>query len=195
MRLRASMSATEGWLAQRMIQHRRCHLRPCAGLTAALMVWDFPDRGGLPHGDRAMAGIYLWILRHHGLIRNPIMTSFHTARRSDRGQLLVGHRGREQACARPPAQIPACALTHGAPASGDDEMPLVRPRALKPVAVTRETPTQGRHRKCVLHCLGSAEWSFPTVRFGYCYLGRRHSERKTPFRVSLRCFSYPVSRL
>ena len=21
------------------------------------MVWDFPDRGGLPHGDRAMAGI------------------------------------------------------------------------------------------------------------------------------------------
>ena len=90
MRLRASMSATEGWLAQRMIQHRRCHLRPCAGLTAALMVWDFPDRGGLPHGDRAMAGIYLWILRHHGLIRNPIMTSFYTARRSDRGQLLVG---------------------------------------------------------------------------------------------------------
>ena len=91
MRLRASMSATEGWLAQRMIhKHRRCHLRPCAGLTAALMVWDFPDRGGLPHGNRAMAGIYLWILRHHGLIRNPIMTSFHTARRSDRGQILVG---------------------------------------------------------------------------------------------------------
>ena len=90
MRLRASMSATEGWLAQRMIQHRRCHLRPCVGLTAALMVWDFPDRGGLPHGDRAMAGIYLWILRLHGLIRNPIMTSFYTARRSDRGQLLVG---------------------------------------------------------------------------------------------------------
>ena len=79
---------------------------------------------------------------------------------------------------------------------GDDEMPLVRPRALNPVAVTRETPTQGRHRKSVLHCLGSAEWSFPTVRFGYYYLGRRHSERKTPFRVSLRrCFSYPVSRL
>ena len=63
------------------------------------------------------------------------------------------YRGREQACARPPAQIPACALTHGAPASDDDERPLVRPRALKPVAVTRETPTQGRHRKCVLHYL------------------------------------------
>ena len=31
--------------------------------------------------------------------------------------------------------------------------PLVRPRVLKPVAETRETPTQGRHRKCVLHCL------------------------------------------
>ena len=26
--------------------------------------------------------IYLWILRHHGLIRNPIMTSFRTVRRS-----------------------------------------------------------------------------------------------------------------
>ena len=65
----------------------------------------------------------------------------------------IRHRGREQACARPPAQIPACALTHGAPASDDDERPLVRPRALKPVAVTRETPTQGRHRKCVLHYL------------------------------------------
>ena len=63
------------------------------------------------------------------------------------------YRGREQACACPPAQIPACALTHGAPTSDDDERPLVRPRALKPVAVTRETPTQGRHRKCVLHYL------------------------------------------
>ena len=63
------------------------------------------------------------------------------------------HRGREQACACPPAQIPACALTHGAPTSDDDERPLVKPRALKPVAVTRETPTQGRHRKCVLHYL------------------------------------------
>ena len=51
------------------------------------------------------------------------------------------------------AQIPACALTHGAPTSDDDERPLVKPRALKPVAVTRETPTQGRHRKCVLHYL------------------------------------------
>ena len=63
------------------------------------------------------------------------------------------YRGREQACACPPAQIPACALTHGAPTSDDDERPLVKPRALKPVAVTRETPTQGRHRKCVLHYL------------------------------------------
>ena len=32
------------------------------------------------------------------------------------------YRGREQTCARPPAQIPACGLTHGAPASDDDEM-------------------------------------------------------------------------
>ena len=76
MRLRASMSATEVWLAQRIPPpHRRCPLRPCAGLTAALMGWDSPDRGGLPRGDREMAGIYLWILRHHGLIRNPIMTT------------------------------------------------------------------------------------------------------------------------
>ena len=67
--------------------------------------------------------------------------------------VCLRHRGREQACACPPAQIPACALTHGAPTSDDDERPLVRPRALKPVAVTRETPTQGRHRKCVLHYL------------------------------------------
>ena len=74
------------------------------------------------------------------------------------------HRGREQACAWPPAQIPApaCTLTHGAPASDDDERPLVRPRVLNPVAETRETPSQGRHRKCVLHCLiGCAEWSIP----------------------------------
>ena len=116
----------------------------------------------------------------------------------------IFHRSREQACARPPAQIPACALTHGAPASDDDERPLVRPRVLKPVAETRETPTQNRHRKCVLHCLiGSAEWSIPPTtwvliprglhRLGYPDpLGRRHSERKTPFRVSLRSFSYPV---
>ena len=61
-----------------------------------------------------------------------------------------------------PAQIPACALTHGAPASDDDERPLVRPRVLKPMAETRETSTQGRHRKCVLHCpIGCAEWSIP----------------------------------
>ena len=84
---------------------------------------------------------------------------------------LLDHRGREQACARPPAQIPACALTHGAPASDDDERPLVRPRALKPVAETRETPTWSRHRKCVLHCLvGSAEWSFPPT-VGICRPG------------------------
>ena len=110
------------------------------------------------------------------------------------------HRGREQACACPPAQIPACALMHGAPTSDDDERPLVRPRVLKPVAVTRETPAQDRHRECVLHCLiGSAEWSIPPTgwvliprglyRLGYPDPpGRRHSERKTPFRVSLRSF-------
>ena len=139
------------------------------------------------HADRRTGGDLWTNLRRRGKKLN-----WKGGRHAGRGHI---HRGREQACARPPAQIPACALTHGAPASGDDEMPLVRPQALKPVAVTRETPTQGRHRKCVLHCLGSAEWSFPTVRFGYCYPGRRHSERKTPFRVSLRCFSYPVSRL
>ena len=110
------------------------------------------------------------------------------------------HRGREQACACPPAQIPACALTHGAPASDDDERPLAKPRVLKPVAETRETPTQGRHRTCVLHCLiGSAEWSIPPAgwvliprglyRLGDPDpLGRRHSKRKTLFRVSLRSF-------
>ena len=33
---------------------------------------------------------------------------------------------------------------------------------LKPIAETRKTPTQDRHRKCALHCLiGSAEWSIP----------------------------------
>ena len=37
-----------------------------------------------------------------------------------------------------PAQIPACALTHGAPASDDDEGQLARLRVLKPIAVTRE---------------------------------------------------------
>ena len=93
-----------------------------------------------------------------------------SGKRDLNGVEWIVYRGREQACACPPAQIPACALTHGAPASGDDEIPLVRPRALKPVAETRETPTQVRHRKSVLHCLGSAEWSFPTVRFGYYYL-------------------------
>ena len=50
------------------------------------------------------------------------------------GDEWIVYRGREQACARPPAQIPACALTHGPPASDDDERPLVRPRVLKPVA-------------------------------------------------------------
>ena len=99
----------------------------------------------------------------------------HGARRTARGEssgyLSFLHRGREQACACPPAQIPACALTHGAPASDDDERPLVRPRVLKPVAETRETPTQGRHQKCVLHCLiGSAEWSIPPT-VGICKPG------------------------
>ena len=42
------------------------------------------------------------------------------------------HRGRELAYASPPAQIPACALTHGAPASDDDEAwQLARLRVLK----------------------------------------------------------------
>ena len=41
----------------------------------------------------------------------------------------------------------------------------------KPIAVTRETPTQSRLRKCVLHCLvGSTEWSFPPT-VGICKPG------------------------
>ena len=86
-----------------------------------------------------------------------------------RGSHRIGHhRGRELAYASPPAQIPACALTHGAPASDDDEGQLARLRGFKPIAVTRETPTQSRLRKCVLHCLvGSAEWSFPPT-VGIC---------------------------
>ena len=87
------------------------------------------------------------------------------------GKLPVAHRGRELAYASPPAQIPACALTHGAPASDDDEGQLARLRVLKPIAVTRETPTQSRLRKCVLHRLvGSAEWSFPPT-VGICKPG------------------------
>ena len=86
------------------------------------------------------------------------------------------HRGRELAYASPPAQIPACALTHGAPASDDDEAQLARLRVLKPIAVTRETPTQSRLRKCVLHRLvGSAEWSFPPNRGDL--QTRRHERR------------------
>ena len=87
------------------------------------------------------------------------------------------HRGRELAYASPPAQIPACALTHGAPASDDDEAQLARLRVLKPIAVTRETPTQSRLRKCVLHRLvGSAEWSFPPA-VGF---SRRHERLGIP---------------
>ena len=90
--------------------------------------------------------------------------------------LSRGHRGRELAYASPPAQIPACALTHGAPASDDDEAQLARLRVLKPIAVTRETPTQSRLRKCVLHRLvGSAEWSFPPNRGDL--QTRRHERR------------------
>ena len=56
-------------------------------------------------------------------------------------------------------------------ASDDDEGPLARLRVFKPIAVTRETPTQSRLRKCVLHCLtGSAEWSFPPT-VGICKPG------------------------
>ena len=39
----------------------------------------------------------------------------------DRVSGAIYHRGRELAYASPPAQIPACAITHGAPASDDDE--------------------------------------------------------------------------
>ena len=85
----------------------------------------------------------------------------------------------------PPAQIPACALTHGAPASDDDERPLVRPRVLKPVAETRETPTQSRHRKCVLHCLvGSAEWSFPPT-VGICGMSCNNAPQDGKFCLNL----------
>ena len=91
--------------------------------------------------------------------------------------LKRSHRGRELAYASPPAQIPACALTHGAPASDDDEGQLARLRVLKPIAVTRETPTQSRLRKCVLHRLvGSAEWSFPPA-VGF---SRRHERLGIP---------------
>ena len=84
------------------------------------------------------------------------------------GLVDTDHRGRELAYASPPAQNPACALTHGAPASDDDEGQLAKLRVFKPIAVTRETPTQSRLRKCVLHCLvGSAEWSFPPT-VGIC---------------------------
>ena len=90
---------------------------------------------------------------------------------------VLHHRGRELAYASPPAQIPACALTHGAPASDDDEAQLARLRVLKPIAVTRETPTQSRLRKCVLHRLvGSAEWSFPPA-VGF---SRRHERLGIP---------------
>ena len=90
---------------------------------------------------------------------------------------LSHHRGRELAYASPPAQFPACALTHGAPASDDDEGQLARLRVLKPIAVTRETPTQSRLRKCVLHRLvGSAEWSFPPA-VGF---SRRHERLGIP---------------
>ena len=132
----------------------------------------------------------------------------HDVRRTARGEsgcLFFPHRGREQACARPPAQIPAYALTHGAPASDDDERPLVRPRALKPLAVTRELRLRaGTESVSFTTLIGSAEWSFPPIgwvsiprglyRLGYPDpLGRQHSECKTPFRVSLRSFSHPVS--
>ena len=42
-----------------------------------------------------------------------------TANLPDTGIREMCYRGREQACACPPAQIPACALTHGAPTSDD----------------------------------------------------------------------------
>ena len=38
------------------------------------------------------------------------------------------HRGREPGCSGPPAQTPACALTHRVPPSGHDIDPLGRPR-------------------------------------------------------------------
>ena len=90
-----------------------------------------------------------------------------TARGESGGYLSFLYRGRELDCSSPPAQIRTCALTHPAPTSVDDEGQLARLQVLKPLAVTRETPTQDRHRKCVLHCLiGSVEWSFPpTVGF------------------------------
>ena len=57
---------------------------------------------------------------------------------------------------------------------------------------------------CSLVLVGSAEWSFPPTgwvliprglyRLGDPDpLGRQHSECRTPFRVSLRSFSYPVN--
>ena len=90
-----------------------------------------------------------------------------TARGESGGYLSFLYRGREPGYPGPPAQIRTCALTHPAPTSVDDEGQLARLQVLKPIAVTRETPTQDRHRKCVLHCLiGSVEWSFPpTVGF------------------------------
>ena len=83
--------------------------------------------------------------------------------------LFAHHRGREQVCACPPAQIPACALTHGVPASDDDERPLVGPRVLKPVA----EPEKLRFEIGTESVSFTALLAVPSGRFrrpvGYCY--------------------------
>ena len=110
---------------------------------------------GLNHAPNDLSSVWFSARANYAApipVSKPARRAVMTIAKTD-SIVCLRHRGREQACACPPAQIPACALTHGAPTSDDDERPLVRPRALKPVAVSRETPTQGRHRKCVLHYL------------------------------------------
>ena len=61
----------------------------------------------------------------------------------------MANRGRELAYASPPAQIPACALTHGAPASDDDEGQLARLRGGEaPSCYPRNSDSESAPKVC-----------------------------------------------
>ena len=83
-RLRAREIAAEGRYEEKHTQPPEAHVSRLYGAKIGLRGFRvFPTEAAF----RVVARIRFWILRHHGVIRAPIMAFFHTAHRSGRVQL------------------------------------------------------------------------------------------------------------
>ena len=98
MRLRAREIAAEGRYEEKHTQPPEAHVSPLCEAKIGLCGFRvFPTEVAF----RVVARIRSWILRHHGVIRPPIMASFHTAHRSGRVQLRTDFRSTSSSFDRP----------------------------------------------------------------------------------------------